>query len=587
MRAPLALTGTSLATRHSPRATFFYLCSSVFICVSLFSPSAAATIRYTISLEQPDQHLFRVTMTVPEVRESLTVAMPAWNALYQIRDFSHRVGEVRAVDAAGSALPIAKLDKQTWRLSASGNVTLTYSIFWDEPGPFASQLNSSHAFLNLATLLFYIPDRRAEDVSIAFPGVPAAWRIAVALKPSSNASSSFVAATYDALVDAPVEIGPFTEFRLDSLTPPVRVVVHGENFDRSALADALHRIVVYQTGLMGGSPYDEFLFIYHYGPSALVGGGGMEHSNSTAISSHTLPAAISVGAHEFFHLWNVKRLRPASLEPVDYSHEQFTRSLWFAEGVTSAYGSYTLVRTGLWTPRQFYDDLAGEITALESRPARTWQSVEQASLDAWLEKNPLYGRPEFSISYYNKGQILGVLLDILLRDLSDNRASLDDVLRYLNDNFARRNRPYGDTDDILAASRAVLTHVLRAHLAASSRDVILRPRLGRGRRISATNSISNISLFEISNLKFEISASPDPLFTLDSFFARYVSGTDPLDYATYLSKAGLKLTPRARPTPKSSTQPLVYDIAELPNPTDRQRRIRDGLLRGTFDSGRP
>jgi len=524
---------------------FFLPLVALLASVSLVASRASATIRYTVSLEQPDRHLFHVTMSVPDVRDSLTVALPAWNALYQIRDFAHRVGEVRAIDAAGSALRITKLDKHTWQTSASGAVTLTYTVFWDDPGPFASQLNSSHAVLNLATILFYVPDRRGEDASITFSGVPPAWRIAVALKPAANTSSSFVAGNYDALVDAPVEIGPFAEFRLEGLSPPVRVVVHGDNYDRPALADALRRIVVHQTGLMGGAPYDEFLFIYHFGPQAVVGGGGMEHANSTAISSHTLPAAISVGAHEFFHLWNVKRLRPASLEPIDYSREQYTPSLWFAEGVTSTYGSYTLVRTGLWTARQFYDELAGEISTLESRPARAWQSAEQASLDAWLEKYPLYSRSEFSISYYNKGQILGVLLDVLLRDLSDNRVSLDDVLRYLNEHFARRSRPYRDTEDLLAACRAVL---------ARDGTVGSPPRSGD--------------------------------VTLNHFFARFVSGTEPLDYDSFLSKAGLKLTSRARPSGKSSTQPPVYDITELPSPTDRQRRIRNGLLRGTTDSSR-
>ena len=635
---------------HLSTRLLFHLCASAFIGGFLLCSSASAAIRYTVSLAQPDQHLFCVTMVVPDVRDSLTVSLPAWNALYQIRDFSQRVLDVRAADDKGRALPVSKLDKQTWRVSSTGTVTLYYSIYWDEPGPFASQLNPTHAFLNLAMVLFYVPDRRSEDVSVLFLDYPSTWRIAVALKPATGAASvtsPFIAPSYDALVDAPVEIGPFEEFRLQGITPPVRVVIHGENYDRSQLEDALRRIVIYQTGLMGGAPYDEFLFIYHYGPSSIVGGGGMEHANSTAISASTLPGAINVGAHEFFHLWNVKRIRPQSLEPVDYSREQYTRLLWFAEGVTSTYGAYTLVRTGLWTPRQFYDDLANEITTLESRPARAWQSVEQSSLDAWLEKYPLYRRTDLSISYYNKGQLVGVLLDILLRDQTDNRASLDDVLRYLNDNFARRGLPYRDSD-LLAASRAVFSRFAvrppallnsrptasvvptsRRFLSLASHPASVASPLGvsitepscwflarnscsvvdwcatgwnpevqisfgeDGLRSPPSCISSDIDVAPWLSVTVDTISQPDrvtspvePPNTLDEFFARYVSGTEPLDYDFFLSKAGLALKSRPRKQPNSASPLLFYEIEELPNPTDRQRRIRDALLRGTTDPAR-
>jgi predicted metalloprotease with PDZ domain len=155
-----------------------------------------------------------------------------------------------------------------------------------------------------------------------------------------------------------------------------------------------------------------------------------------------------VAAHEFFHLWNVKRIRPATLEPVDFTKEQYTRALWFAEGVTSTYGAYTLVRSGIWNKERFYEDLGEHISELEARPANRWQSAEQSSLDAWLEKYPLYNGPEDSVSYYTKGQVLGDLLDILIRDRTDNGKSLDDVLRGLNADFAKQGKTYRDSLDI-------------------------------------------------------------------------------------------------------------------------------------------
>jgi predicted metalloprotease with PDZ domain len=204
---------------------------------------------------------------------------------------------------------------------------------------------------------------------------------------------------------------------------------------------------------MGGAPFERYTFILHVGKG--FGDGGMEHENSTAISAYSDEYLPSIAAHEFFHLWNVKRIRPASLYPVDYTKEQFTRALWFAEGVTSAYGSYTLVRSGIWNKEQFYADLGEQITELEGRSANRWQSAEQSSLDAWLEKYSLYNQAEYSVSYYTKGQVLGDLLDILIRDRTGNEKSLDDVLRSLNTNFAKQGKPYRDSLDVRMTAESV------------------------------------------------------------------------------------------------------------------------------------
>ena len=299
-------------------------------------------------------------MRIPNVRDQVTLQMPAWNALYQIRDFSSHMMQVSATDDEGHPLPLRKLDKQTWSVTGNGTVTVSYPIYWDEPGPFASQLNPDHAFLNLAMVLLYVPDRRAEDTRVAFDDVPEGWRVAVELDAAGAAaghhSGGYVAPSYDALVDAPVEIGQFDEFRIEAGGRPIRIVVHGDSGDRSRLVEALKRIVDYEVSLMGGAPFREYLFLFHVGHN--FGGGGMEHMNCTAISADVPAQLPSYSAHEFFHAWNVKRIRPQSLEPVDYTKEMWTRSLWFAEGVTNTYGAYALVRTGLWSTQQFYANLA-------------------------------------------------------------------------------------------------------------------------------------------------------------------------------------------------------------------------------------
>jgi predicted metalloprotease with PDZ domain len=461
------------------------------VFVSLFSSTSRAAIRYEVSLAHPENHLFHVSMHVPDVSSAVTVQMPAWNALYQIRDFSSHVQQVEAFVGA-QRVPIEKLDKLTWRIMATGTVRIQYAAFWDEPGPFASQLNSEHAFINLAMLLMYVAGRQQEKVNLAIMDFPREWRAQGALleeckmvfdQPSCPASAS----AYDALVDAPVEAGKFEEFDLSDVSPRITVVIHGDSWRKKQVEEDLTRICRYEIKLMGGAPFEHYTFIFHIGKAAAGAGGGMEHANSTAISVPSDEYLPEVAAHEFFHLWNVKRIRPASLEPVDYAKEQYTRALWFAEGVTSTIGSYALVRCGIWSRRRFYDDLSGGISELEARPANRWQSAEQSSLDAWLEKYPLYNQPENSVSYYTKGQILGVLLDLLIRDRTNDEKSLDDVLRSLDSDFAKEGKYYRDSLDI---------------------------------RLTAE---------KIAGASFE------------EFFRQYVSGTDPLPYEQVLALAGLQL----------------------------------------------
>ncbi len=473
------------------------------------APAAHATITYRVSLARPEQHIFHVTMVVPKVSGDLTLQMPAWNALYQIRDFGHHVQQVEAFaessGSAGNAKPLRaeKMDKQTWRIagddSRTRDITIRYAAYWDDPGPFGTQLSATHAFINPAMILMYAPKRRGEDAVLTFANVPDGWRwitSAPVFLPSAGPAemNGILVSDYDQLADSPVEMGKFEEFGLPDL-PNIRVAVHGDDWDKARMQDELTKICKYELALMGGAPFKNYTFLYHIGRAAAGGGGGMEHADSTAISIPSDQFLANVSAHEFFHLWNVKRIRPASLDPVDYSKEQYTRVLWFAEGVTSTYASYTLERTGIWKKQQFYDDLAAQIGELERRPANRWQSAEQSSLDAWLEKYPLYNQPDFSVSYYTKGQVLGVLLDLLIRDRTGGAKSLDDVMRSMNADFARRNKPYRDSLDI---------------------------------RLTA-EKVAGVSFAD--------------------FFAKYVAAAEPLPYEPTLALAGLELRKAERKRP--------------------------------------
>ena len=439
-----------------------------------FCSSLQATIRYDVSLAHPEQHLFHVTMTIPDVEDEVLVQIPAWNALYQIRDFSAHIQQVEvrrsaaqpgdtAMSADTAPPSIEKIDILTWRIKshgARGTINVRYAIYWDEPGPFATQLNREHAFINPAMILMYVPERRSEQVQLALGDVPESWNAAgpgiQGLQQMDRArqfSSRFT--DYDALADAPIEAGKLEEVQLQGMGPEIWVVIHGDNYKKKEVETQLKRICEYEIKLMGKAPYSRYTFILHLGKGAAGAGGGMEHADSTAISVTSPESLPGLAAHEFFHLWNVKRIGPATLYPIDYTKEQYTRALWFAEGVTNTYGSYTLERSGIWSKQQLYHDLSEQITELEARPANRWQSAEQSSLDAWLEKYPLYQNPEYSVSYYTKGQVLGVLLDILIRDRTDNAKSLDDVLREMNNDFGVPGKAYRDSLDVQLTAEKV------------------------------------------------------------------------------------------------------------------------------------
>jgi predicted metalloprotease with PDZ domain len=598
-------------TAPSKRIVFFLVAAAAIFAMA---SSASATIRYSISLAHPDQHIFHVTMQVPNAGRDVIVAMPAWNATYDIRDFAYHVTHVQAAransDAAG-ALRVEKLDKQTWRISDAsdnpraslGTVTIQYDDYWDEPGPFSSQINSHHAYLNLAEVLFYVPTRRAEETEVVYQDLPANWQVAEEL-PTGSGTLSFVAKSYDALVDAPAEIGTFQEFHLDAGKAHLRVVVDGTSWNQTQLSDALQKIVAYETGMMRDVPFGEYMFLFHFGPYTDVGGGGMEHSNCTAIAVPSGDAAPSVAAHEFFHLWNVKRIRPQSLQPVDYTKEMWTRALWFAEGVTSTYASFTMVRSGLWTHEQFYGDLAQQFTGLEARPAHLWQSAEESSLDTWLDKYDYYDEPQVSISYYNKGQILGVMLDLAIRDATDNRKSLDDVLRAMDEDYAHRGRYYDDSAGVEQEVEKIAGRSFKdffAKYVAGTEEIPFNDFL------RAAGLQAQTQQREMADFGFETSRGADGSVTIASVTPGSGAEQAGLQAGDILSQLD------GRPLGRSSFRFLfqhspgdtvkvriqreggerdvsfalgkrglqTYSVSEIAGATERQKRIRDGMLQGT------
>ncbi len=498
---------------------------------------ASEPIQYFLDLRSPASHRAAVVMTVAEAAPSTEFQFPAWNNLYQIRDFARDIEELTA-DCDGAKEALTRVDLYTWRSGARPCVSLAlrYVVNVTGPPPFSSALDGTHAFLNFATLLFYLPNERGRAVRVRLL-VPAEWKVASLLEEGAD---GFAAANYDLLADSPVEAGQFQDYSYSQSGATYRVVVHADAKDYSAdrLLASLSRITATETALMRDVPFARYTFILHFPREE--GGGGMEHRNGTAITVRAgqlrehLEALEDTAAHEFFHLWNVKRIRPQRLEPIDYIQGNDTRDLWFCEGVTSTYGALVLLRAGLISRQTFYGRLGTAIEMLESRPARSYQSVEESGLEAWFEKYNDYLRPERSISYYNKGELLGYLLDLALRHASGNGAGLDDVMRRLNEDFARQGRYFTDADL---------------------------------RRVMAQTA---------------------PAFSgIDAFFQDYVSGTRELDYDTYLNYAGLEREGEGCSPTRPGVEPakITCRVKEISHPSPEQLRVREGWLKGETAAG--
>jgi len=416
------------------------------LSVLLWSCSAAAETHYEVDVAQAASRVLLVASEATCAASDCDFQLPVWNAVYQIRDFAQHVTGFEAERDGGEPLPSRMLGPSRWRVQAEPGqrVRIRYRYLADTPGPFGCSASSRHVFLNFAQILAYPVGRLREPMTVRFRNLPGSWRIALELPERDGV---FQARHYDELVDAPAELSAFAERSFLLRGRRVRVVVDADprDYDLDRLERTARAVAAAGAEIMQDVPFPSYTFIYHFREG---GGGGMEHANSTAIDARA-PCRecdlVGITAHEFFHLWNVKRIRPQSLEPIDYTRENITPSLWFCEGITSTYGSYIQLQAGLDTPGEFLQRLGDQITRYERLPARLTQSAEESSIAAWLERYPGYRRPSRSVSYYLKGQLAGYLLDLAIRRHSGNRRSLDDVMRRLNQEYAQQGKFFEDT----------------------------------------------------------------------------------------------------------------------------------------------
>jgi predicted metalloprotease with PDZ domain len=417
--------------------------------------SSVPDISYTVSMSRPWTHLIEVEMHVrmSQMPQQLELKMPVWTpGSYLVREYARHVQDFAAKNAAGASLNWRKINKNTWQIDSAGanEVVATYRVYANELTVRTSELNDEHAFWNNAATLMW-PKDHLKAPSTVTVNPYGKWKIATGLPKVAGKQNTFRADNYDILYDSPFEVSDFKEVDFTVEGKPHRIIFSGDgNYDMQRTAADVAKIAEQAYKIFGEFGYSDYTFIVN-----LRGGGGLEHLNSTALQYDRFgfkPESryknfLGLVAHEYFHNYNVKRIRPDALGPFDYENENYTKLLWVAEGGTEYYSNLLLRRAGLITAKEYLDGKADSIGALMTQPGRFETSVEEASFDAWIK---YYRQDENAvnnqISYYDKGEIVNFLLDLTIRGASNGSKSLDDVMRYLWTDYFKKGRNYTPED---------------------------------------------------------------------------------------------------------------------------------------------
>jgi len=425
---------------------------AVFFAVAICLPSRALTVTYDVRTPHPTNHLFEVTIELGELTgDHVDLAMPAWTpGYYRIQNHARNVREFHAAGPDGTALAFTRPDKQTWRIETggAGSAIVSYRVFARSLSATGSELSDEHAYFHGSWLFMYLVDAIRTPVVLRLHPREG-WKIATGLEPGKE-PDTFTAPDYDVLIDCPVEMGTFSVDTFVAGGVPHDVVVHGDpRCDHAAMIADVRKIVETQIALMGGAPYKRYVFLFHF---PRFGSGGLEHLNSTSIIVNgeelgdrgRYERFLFIVSHEFFHLWNVKRIRPAQLGPFDYAKEVHTRNLWVHEGWTTYYGWLAMERAGVIDRKQYVNYLQEEVNNLLRRDGRRITSPETSSWNTWYESDD----PESTeVSYYTSGHLVGLLLDMEIRRRTRGEKSLDDVMRLASAKTADAGYP---ADDFLA-----------------------------------------------------------------------------------------------------------------------------------------
>ncbi|MGH8680774.1 MAG: M61 family metallopeptidase, partial [Burkholderiales bacterium] len=417
-------------------------------------------IRYRIQPKHPEAHRFEVSCAAADPDPAgQRFALPAWiPGSYTVRDFAKHVVAIRA-ESRGARIPLVKTDKHTWRAApCRGPLAVIAEVYAWDLSVRGAHLDTTHAFFNGPSVFLRVlgKEERACEVEIVPPPGRrySGWRVATSM-PRRDARAlgfgTYGAADYDEFIDHPVEMGTFTHVPFTACGVPHEVAItgrHGADTDR--LARDLKRLCEWQIRFFGTpAPMDRYVFLV---TAVGEGYGGLEHRAATALlcgrddlprpgvkaATESYRTFLGLASHEYFHAWNVKRIRPAAFTPYDLERENYTTLLWAFEGVTSYYDDLALVRCGLLGPEDYLETLGRSITQLLRTPGRHRQTVAESSWDAWIK---YYRQDENSpnaiVSYYGKGSLVALCLDLHLRSRTAGRRSLDDVMRALWRRYGR------------------------------------------------------------------------------------------------------------------------------------------------------
>lgn len=544
-----------------------------------------------------DKTTVRVDMDVRHLaRPTTRVAMPSWSPGAYFRRSGANVEELTAT-SGGRALDVLRIDPLTWSIATEGvsELRVSYSVK-QRPGRFGSRATGAERTgMQIAgpSTYVYVVGQKERPVTVRYK-LPEGWKYANGLLPTDDPLVRR-ARDYDTFIDAPTQFGVFKQHDFEvNGTPFSCVFFENEQryeFDVPAFVDLCKRIVTYQGQMFGSFPFPNYVFLF-----TIPGGGGLEHLNSTSIGLNAARQAKDprdgafVTAHEFFHLWNVKRIRPKVLGPFEYEHENYTGNLWVSEGWTSYYGDLTLVRTGITSRDEFLAAFRGYIERELNKDARREHSVYWASRNVWHRERTESAR----VDYYAKGEILGAMIDLKIRHETDNRKSLDDVMVFMNRWFAERNAGFEEAD-IERACTAISNHDFGEFFARHVRGV-LDPPLAEflayaGVEYTEQKATSVALPFETrtTDNEMSVSSSSGPGVQVGDVIkalggernvqpADFVRDRKPGDKVQVeLLRAGrteqveVALRERTRMTPA---------LRFLEQPSEKQRRIRDGWLGG-------
>jgi predicted metalloprotease with PDZ domain len=406
--------------------------------LNTYVQESGPTIHYLVGMSQPETHLFEVTLHLVDYPSPiLDLKLPVWTpGSYLVREYAKNLQDFEAF-SDGKPLPWRKISKNHWQIDkkAVSELTVRYRVFANELSVRTNHLDPTHGYFNGAALFFRIPGWDKQPIRVTIVPPRPEWQVTTALPPVGEKTNTFLAANFDTLVDTPFEIGRHQLYKFEVLGKPHELAIWGQgNFQAQQMIADIQKIIQVEAQMFGGLPYKRYVFLLHLFSQAF---GGLEHKDSCSLiyqrfgfrAQEKYDRFMQLVAHEFFHLWNVKRIRPKALEVFDYDQENYTPSLWFCEGTTSYYDLLIPLRAEIYDIQSYLNKLSKEITRYEMTPGRKVQPVSESRFDAWIK---LY-RPDANsgnsqISYYLKGEMVSLLLDLLIRSTHNNQRSLDDVM---------------------------------------------------------------------------------------------------------------------------------------------------------------